>query len=138
VNAVLRNVLVFSVVTLTWIFFFVPNSVFSFLNVQQLQTRLPNLALFVLVPLALSAVCMFAAAGTLSTRMILSVCVPPIGATTCLALWLSGIYSDEALLGAWMYSLPPIFAYIVGLVVAALLLRRGKRSPDGARTATSD
>lgn len=136
-NFVVRNVLLFSAITLAWVFFFVPNPVLSFLNIQQLQTRLPNLVLFVLVPLVLSAVCMFAAAGALSTRMTLTLCVPLWGAATCLALWLSGVYSDEALLGAWLYGLPPILAYVVGLVIAALLLRRGKRGSGGAHTATS-
>ena len=133
----IRNVVLFGVIAIGWAFFFVPNPLLSFLNVQQLQARLPNIVLFVLIPLALSLAFMFAAAGTLSARMILTLCVPVLGAASCLALWATGVYSDESLLGAWFYALPPILAYVVGIVIATLVLRRRQGPAGNTRTVTS-
>ena len=123
-NRVSRNVLLFLVVIVVWVFFFIPNPVLSFLNVQQLQARLPNVVLFVLVPLTLALVSMFAMAGALLGRIALTLCVPIFGVAACLALWAVGVYSDESLLGAWLLTLPPMAAYVVGIVIGILILRR--------------
>ncbi len=123
-NRIGRNVFVFALVALAWVFFFIPNPLLNFLNVQQLQVRLPNVILFAVVPIVLALVSMFGTAGTLSARIVLTLSVPVLGVAACLAFWASSIYSDESLLGAWLYALPPIAAYVVGVVIAILMLRR--------------
>lgn len=135
-SRIIRNVFLFCVVTLGWAFFFVPNPLFNFLNVQQLQTQLPNFVLFVLVPLVLALGFMFTVTGTLSARLILTLCVPVLGAGACLVLWAMGVYSDESLLGAWFYALPPVLAYLIGTVIAALVLRRKQAPVSNTHAAT--
>ena len=130
-NHFVRNAVLFVGVMITWVFFFIPNPILSFLNVVQLQARLPNLILFVLVPVALALLLMLVMAGSLSTRLVLTLCVPALGVAASLVLWGIGIYSDESLLGAWLYVLTPIAAYSVAAVVAILVLRRKQLPATG-------
>jgi hypothetical protein len=130
-NTVARNVICFVAIAAAWVFFFVPNPLLNVLNVQGLEYRLGSLGLFVLVPIALAIVSMFLTTGVVSARLALTLLVPVLGAATCWLLWLFSVYlSTEELLGAWLYCLTPIVPYIVGVLVATLLLRRSKKDSE--------
>jgi hypothetical protein len=123
-SPILRNTIVFVIVTTVWAFFFVPNPLFSFLNVQGLDAWIPNLVLFGLIPFALAILCMVLTTGRLSGRVVISLVIPIVAGMLCLFLWGTGVYSDESLLGAWLYTLLPVPSYLAGIVVALLVLRR--------------
>jgi hypothetical protein len=120
-NPIARNVISFTIVAVVWLFFFVPNPLLHMFNVQGLAERVNSLVLFGVLPLALAAISMFTTTGRVSTRIVVSLLVPVLGVATCLLLWVTGTYtSSEDFTGAWLYSLLPVVAYIVGIVVATV------------------
>jgi hypothetical protein len=126
----LRNLLGGFIGILVWIFFFVPNPIFNFLNIQGLHAHIPVFVLFGLIPVALSLVVTLLLSGTETTQITISLGVPVLGAVLCLLLWGTGVYSDEGLLGAWLYSLPPVVAYLIGIVVGMWFRRSRRRASN--------
>ena len=79
-NIGLRNLLGGFIGILVWIFFFVPNPIFNFLNIQGLHAHIPAFVLFGLIPLALSLVVTLLLAGTETTQITISLGIPVLGA----------------------------------------------------------
>jgi hypothetical protein len=125
-NTSFRNGIVCAILLVVWIFFFVPNQIFSFMNIQGLDSRMPGVVLFGAIPFAVSMSLMFLTAGRPIGRSVVSLAVPLGGVVLCLVFWWSGLYTDEDLLGAWFYSLTPLIAYGLGIVVALLILSRSR------------
>ena len=121
-----RTILVISGGFMAWVFWFIPNPLFHFLNVYGLDTRLSALALFGAIPIMLGALVALLLASGLRYAVIATIALPTLGVVTCFLLWLGGHYSDEGLFGAWLISLPPIPAYVAGVLVGMWLRMRLK------------
>src|SRR5690349_16837262 len=108
------------VAAFVWAFFFVPNGLFSFLNIQG-NERLPTFVLFVAIPTSLGVLLALALERERITTAMVTVGVPVFGIAASLTLWLTGYYSSESLLGAWLFCLWPIPAYAFGVLLGLWL-----------------
>ncbi|HZM33794.1 MAG TPA: hypothetical protein VFC18_04800 [Burkholderiales bacterium] len=115
-----RTVLPTLVGAVVWAFFFVPNGFISFLDVQG-NERLPTIVLFGVIPVSLGLLLSLVLKSGRGAAVLIAGAVPMFGIAAILALWASGYYSSEGLLGAWGYCLVPIPAYALGVVIGLLV-----------------
>jgi hypothetical protein len=115
------------VAALLWAFFFVPNGLFGFLEIQG-NERLPTFVFFAVIPASLGVFLALALKRERMTTALVTVGVPLFGIAASLTLWLIGYYSSESLLRAWLLCLWPIPAYALGVVLGLWLRIRLPRA----------
>ena len=115
-----RTIFTALVAALAWAFFFVPNAFFTLLNVQG-NERLATVVLFAAVPATLGILLPLALKRERITTASVTIGVPVFGITAILTLWLTGYYSSESLVGAWVSCLWPIPAYSLGVLLGVWL-----------------